>query len=886
MGIGGALGVGGEAAHGLARAGQKGAQRLEGLEAALREGEAAAPAADQLEAQAEGVARAPSSLSEAERNELAALEDRLNRRAKGDTSGPPTTIEDLRRRDELLRAAGGGAPGAAGAAAAGAHVESTPGAPAAPSGPQFSAEAARTGSTTEKAAADMARRTLGGSKRDMEAIAALGKDGEHDFGLWLMESGAIKPGANAEENLDRILVLRQSSADVAAERMGEANARVGTADVLAHFDAAEKELRAQGTPRHNQIADGIAATREAFKQRFGIIEGDFVPPRPPPEQPKPLKATKSPKISREDFLRNLEREDLTPAEIAAAEGPPPPPAKPPRMSRMDLLREMEKADPELAAMERGSRPQRDFIRYKYGERLDDLLDKRNEALAAEHAKAVEAYKAVPKPEPQGLRAYRRGSSEQIALIEQRTGRRFEDLLDEQNARLAAEHRANFEAKVLDQQAAHEQALALWQNEMAQLQAKHEADRLASATIGIKDLNAYRIALDDTIKWRGAKTDDVIQLNDRLRNIRGEINETVMRRFEKAAAEEGNPEKYAQLVEAKKVYRYASLAERALETNVSRLDANNIIGLREGIGLSVGLATGHGLTSAMTAVAGKLAREYGTGYAADALYRLAQAPAGRAEQLARMRAFQQRIDDTIKQGAKSFVTKGKVPPPPAKLPDHKQTIKLAAAFAANPSAITQKLGAQMGAMAEAAPKMAMEVGRVASRAAAYLSATAPTPKGRGMPLLAKDQARAEDNFSPRQLTEYGRRVGGALAPIETVLHGLRTGTLTREAVEAFAHVYPETYAELRTELLKLAQDPKVEVDRQQKQMMSILFGVAVDDGARPEFMRAMQATYASPAAEGQSPAQQGIPGPTPGRSVSISNQYVTQSGQVEGAPPGR
>jgi hypothetical protein len=156
-----------------------------------------------------------------------------------------------------------------------------------------------------------------------------------------------------------------------------------------------------------------------------------------------------------------------------------------------------------------------------------------------------------------------------------------------------------------------------------------------------------------------------------------------------------------------------------------------------------------------------------------------------------------------------------------------TIRRVTTLGGDPMAVADAMERPTEALRMAAPGVADAVVAGAARAAAYLRSVAPQIYE---PPFGGDVAMVD----PFALDEFEQRLEAVEDPWGT-LERLRTGTLTREHVEALQAVYPRVYEQLVGDVMEVVGTRSNEnkpVSFQARTALSLLTGQPLDDSLRP------------------------------------------------------
>lgn len=139
---------------------------------------------------------------------------------------------------------------------------------------------------------------------------------------------------------------------------------------------------------------------------------------------------------------------------------------------------------------------------------------------------------------------------------------------------------------------------------------------------------------------------------------------------------------------------------------------------------------------------------------------------------------------------------------------------------------------------AAPKTAGQMQLSAIQAVHYLFDKAPKD-----PLASQRINPSFSKWRPSesQLSSFDRTLQAVQHPL-TILDDLKTGTITRESVDAVRTCYPALYQKILAQMMPKLVEQKA-IPLRTRVQLSTLFGVSVDAMATPQFFASMQQTHA-------------------------------------------
>lgn len=189
--------------------------------------------------------------------------------------------------------------------------------------------------------------------------------------------------------------------------------------------------------------------------------------------------------------------------------------------------------------------------------------------------------------------------------------------------------------------------------------------------------------------------------------------------------------------------------------------------------------------------------------------------------------------------------------------------------ADPSVIADAVQQQVG---NSHPKLTQAVTQTMVRGAQYLATKLPPSKAD--PYAVQPQFDDADRMSDAERSAF-LRAAEAVSNPTMILEEARKGTLTRDHVEAVKAVYPALYEEMRAQVLQSLVDSKTRVPYSRRIQLGILLDIPTDKTLSPEFLSAIQGTYAQGAGEAESPP------PALSRPINVANSLETPMQSVLG-----
>jgi hypothetical protein len=165
----------------------------------------------------------------------------------------------------------------------------------------------------------------------------------------------------------------------------------------------------------------------------------------------------------------------------------------------------------------------------------------------------------------------------------------------------------------------------------------------------------------------------------------------------------------------------------------------------------------------------------------------------------------------------------------------------AALQSNPAALTAHVGNALGPVADAAPKATAAATSTALAGLQLLASKLP-PSYQD-PYSLQPQFQPTSSASRTEIAVHTRYVE-ALDDPTIIMKRAQNGTLTAEHVEAVKAVYPQLYDQMRSAIMTSLIDSKSKVPYGRRIMLGTLLDLPTDASLAPDFVRALQATYAT------------------------------------------
>jgi hypothetical protein len=187
---------------------------------------------------------------------------------------------------------------------------------------------------------------------------------------------------------------------------------------------------------------------------------------------------------------------------------------------------------------------------------------------------------------------------------------------------------------------------------------------------------------------------------------------------------------------------------------------------------------------------------------------------------------------------------------------------------DPAGIADRVGGALGPNSTAAPKATAVATATAIRGIEFLAEK--MPPGRTDPYSAQPMLE-RPRISDAEASKFRRFLAAADDPT-IVLDEAAKGTLTREHVEAVKAIYPALYEEMQVQVMESLATSRKKLSYSRRIQLGILLDIPTDKTLSPDFVSAIQGTYAQGAGDAESPP------PPPARPINVAGslQTATQS----------
>jgi hypothetical protein len=357
----------------------------------------------------------------------------------------------------------------------------------------------------------------------------------------------------------------------------------------------------------------------------------------------------------------------------------------------------------------------------------------------------------------------------------------------------------------------------------------------------------------------------------------DLDTTTIAAIDESASKAGQSSVGDQIRYWKRQYQLATKAEAMATGGAERYAGNNFFGLREGIGLSTGLAAGHAVVPLVSALGFKVAKERGKAVAA---YMLSQS----AERgtLARLVS---KTDDQIARASKGLIAlpeKGaakasEVMPPPRAVVT--KALARVAAFQANPDDFVDHATQQTEAMATHSPEIATGLVQRQVKAMAFLSDKVPQ-QGDPDPLDPHPKL----HMTPSEEASFGRYAWYCEKP-DRFFAEVARGKLTPEGAEVAQALMPRAFEELQAQTFEALTTQLARGKRlpfRQRELLGQLLDFAATPAQRPDHRVFLQQNVSDVLPSNERIATAGPKGPR----RPMTSQNGSALDRLEGKGPGR
>lgn len=328
---------------------------------------------------------------------------------------------------------------------------------------------------------------------------------------------------------------------------------------------------------------------------------------------------------------------------------------------------------------------------------------------------------------------------------------------------------------------------------------------------------------------------------------------------------------------KSLYQSVLKASELTERGVSRDLVNNSFGLTSRMAGIAGFSAG-GLPAAIAgAAAGKLMQRLGPGdmLAADLLDRAASVMGVRTVAARTEAAVSRGISEVIGKAANDNAVGIAPPRVTVKRPSgtpREQYDKISSQLrqvTTNPARLVENVSRGVGNMHDVSPRLTDALVATTMRGMDYLATK--LPKGHADPYALQPQFQKE-RVADADVSRFMRSYDAVNTPL-SVFDEARKGTLTRDHVEALKVVYPDLYANLRSQVLERLVSSRSELPYAKRIQLGILLDIPADKTLSPEFIQAIQGTYT---ASEQAGADAPSPAAAPKLNIAQPTMTATES----------
>lgn len=405
-------------------------------------------------------------------------------------------------------------------------------------------------------------------------------------------------------------------------------------------------------------------------------------------------------------------------------------------------------------------------------------------------------------------------------------------------------------------------------EVAAEQGMDRALLVDHAKLTFRQAQDFRSQLDDVIRWNSNPMGPVNEGTEAMKKLRGIIEGEVESGVAKTAKALGS-EFADSYKEAKLAYRQYAVMDKAATDALAAQGANRILsptdyitgaaafahhtgkgavgallgaGAGEAEGGDTGSVIGGAVSGAVAAMAHHAIRTRGNATAAFLLDKVSA--------LRGVERAAQSIDTQIDRGISGIVREeGRVPvrtkfPIEGEAGEHpyRTSVRRVLQEAGNAEAHSEKVSSAASAIEPHAPKTSNAFQRAALRGTMYLAQQ--VPKSQPEPSVTPQFDSKVDRVSDAEKADYMRKVTAVHDPM-SVLADMSQGKATKSQVDALKAVYPSLYQEVVQRTQDKLASLKKPLDYGQKLQIGLLLGVPADETMKPDFVKAMQQSYAPP-----------------------------------------
>lgn len=174
-------------------------------------------------------------------------------------------------------------------------------------------------------------------------------------------------------------------------------------------------------------------------------------------------------------------------------------------------------------------------------------------------------------------------------------------------------------------------------------------------------------------------------------------------------------------------------------------------------------------------------------------------------------------------------------------DHEAMVTSLAKVSSDPMQTSMHLERALGDMDDVPPKATEAALSTALRGINYLKSKMPASKQD--PYSLQPQLQKGTRVSDAEMSTF-RRTAEAVDDPTIVLREAKSGTLTRDHVDAVKAVYPKLYAQMQGMVVQQVIQTGTQLPYSTRIQLGILLDIPTDATLAPDFQRAIQATYTS------------------------------------------
>lgn len=158
---------------------------------------------------------------------------------------------------------------------------------------------------------------------------------------------------------------------------------------------------------------------------------------------------------------------------------------------------------------------------------------------------------------------------------------------------------------------------------------------------------------------------------------------------------------------------------------------------------------------------------------------------------------------------------------------------------NPALVADRVSKSLEPLGGAAPNVVKAATGIALRGVDFMASK--LPPSRMDPYSLQPQLQPRTRASDAEISQF-MRFSHAIDDPLVVLREAKSGTLTRDHVDAVKAVYPKLYDQMRVEVMRSLVQTESELPYAKRIQLGILLDLPTDKTLAPDFLREIQATY--------------------------------------------